>query len=80
MNLCLEQQSLWEDFHHGFISEARAALTRQLSPPWIVRIEEHLYAHELSKEARRRLNACNSRSSVAITNLQFCVFGTGVLA
>lgn len=53
MNPYLEQDGLWEDFHHSFISEARRALVKQVSPAYIVKIEEHLYVHELPEESRR---------------------------
>lgn len=52
MNPYLEQDDAWEDFHHEFISCARAILAEQVSEKYIVKVETRLYVHELSAEER----------------------------
>src|SRR5947209_1688698 len=52
MNPYLEQEDVWQDFHDAMIPAIRDALTPQVSPHFIVKIEEHLYIHE--PEARQR--------------------------
>jgi hypothetical protein len=46
MNPYLEQASVWQDFHHRFISAAADSLGAQVMPRYFVKIEEHLYVHE----------------------------------
>jgi hypothetical protein len=53
MNPYLEQNDTWEDFHHSFLIHAREALTRQVGPNYLVKIEVRLILHELSAEERR---------------------------
>lgn len=53
MNPYLEQDDAWEDFHHEFISCARAMLANQTGENYIVKVETRLYVHELSAEERR---------------------------
>lgn len=52
MNPYLEQEDVWQDFHDALIPAIRDALSPQVSPHFIVKIEEHLYIHE--PEARQR--------------------------
>ena len=52
MNPFLEQEEIWQDFHQRFITYSAAALAAQIEPDYIVKIEEHLYIHELSAERR----------------------------
>lgn len=53
MNPYLEQEDVWQDFHDALIPAIRDALSPQVSPHFIVKIEEHLYIHD--SEARQRL-------------------------
>lgn len=52
MNPFLEQEEVWQDFHQRFITYSAGALAAQVEPDYIVKIEEHLYIHELSAERR----------------------------
>ena len=53
MNPYLEQEDVWQDFHDRLIPAIGDALSPQLSPHFIVKIEEQLYVHE--PDARRRI-------------------------
>jgi hypothetical protein len=53
MNPYLEQADVWTDFHASYIVALRDALRPQLDPRYIVKIEEQLYIHEPTAEARR---------------------------
>src|SRR5438552_303967 len=52
MNPYLEQERVWHDFHERFIPAAAEALTLQVDPNYIVKIDEHVYIHELAEETR----------------------------
>lgn len=64
MNPYLEQEEAWHDFHQSFIPAAREALHAQLPPDYIVKVEYHLYIHELPAEERRLLG----RADVALAH------------
>jgi hypothetical protein len=53
MNPYLEQADVWHDFHERFIPRLADLLTAQIDPRYIVKIDEHVYIHELSAEERR---------------------------
>jgi Protein of unknown function (DUF4058) len=53
MNPYLEQEDVWHDFHERFIPLVATILGGQLRPRYIVKIDEHIYVHELATEARR---------------------------
>jgi Protein of unknown function (DUF4058) len=53
MNPYLEQNDTWQEFHNSFIVHAQAALTGQVGPNYIVKVEVRLILHELSAEERR---------------------------
>jgi hypothetical protein len=53
MNPYLEQDDAWHDFHERFLPAVAEELGRQLVPGYIVKIDEHVYVHELPGEARR---------------------------
>ncbi len=53
MNPYLEQEDVWHDFHERFIPLAATLLGGQLRPRYIVKIDEHIYLHELGQESRR---------------------------
>jgi Protein of unknown function (DUF4058) len=53
MNPYLEQEDVWHDFHERFIPLVATILGGQLRPRYIVKIDEHIYIHELAAETRR---------------------------
>src|SRR5438132_1495640 len=53
MNPYVERASVWHDFHESFMPLVREILTTQVLPRYFVRIDEHMYIHELSSEERR---------------------------
>jgi hypothetical protein len=63
MNPYLEQNDSWEDFHPTFLIHAREALTGQVGPNYLVKIEVRLILHELSAEERRFIG----RADVGVT-------------
>jgi hypothetical protein len=56
MNPFLEQNDVWEDFHHDFISRAREMLSGQVGPNYYVKVEVRLYLRHSSLEIRDRRN------------------------
>ncbi len=62
MNPYLEQEECWQDFHQSFIPLVRALLAEQVRPAYLVKVEEHLFIHELLAEERR----LRGRADVAI--------------
>jgi hypothetical protein len=55
MNPYLEQAGYWQDFHTGFLTVLRRHIDAQLGPDYIVRIDQHVYIHDLPPEPRRSL-------------------------
>src|SRR3954466_4840651 len=55
MNPYLEQDDAWHDLHERFLPAAAEALGVQVQPRYIVKIDEHVYVHELPPEPRRLL-------------------------
>jgi hypothetical protein len=53
MNPYLEQPDAWQDFHQSFMKEIRDRLVAMVSGAYIVKLESHIYVHELSSEERR---------------------------
>jgi hypothetical protein len=53
MNPYLEQADVWNDLHQSLTFLIRQALTGQVEPNYIVKLEEQLYIHEPSAETRR---------------------------
>ena len=62
MNPYLEQAELWQDFHLEFLPAIRRHLVRQLGSRYIVKLEEHLYIHDLPPEPRYMIG----RSDVSV--------------
>jgi hypothetical protein len=52
MNPYLEQPDVWQDFHQSFMPAIRESLSAQVTPGYIVKIEEHIYIHEPPAEQR----------------------------
>ncbi len=55
MNPYLEQKEIWQDFHDRYVPAIGDALAAQVSPHFIVKIEEHRFIHEPSAEKRRQI-------------------------
>jgi hypothetical protein len=53
MNPFLEQETVWHDFHERFMPVAAEVLGAQVDPNYIVKIDEHVYIHEMPAEARQ---------------------------
>jgi Protein of unknown function (DUF4058) len=53
MNPYLEQDLVWHDSHESFMPVARDLLSAQVDPDFVVKIDEHVYIHELPVEPRR---------------------------
>ena len=53
MNPYLEQEDVWHDFHERFIPLVATLLGGQLRPRYIVKIDEHIFVHELAADDRR---------------------------
>ena len=63
MNPYLEQDDVWHDFHERFLPAAAEVIGAQVQPDYIVKIDEHVYVHELPHEPRRLLG----RADLAVT-------------
>lgn len=63
MNPYLEQPDAWHDFHQAFIPRIRDALTGQIRPGYLAKIDDHVYIHELSGDERATLG----RSDVSVS-------------
>ena len=66
MNPYLEQDYVWHDFHEQFIPLCRQLLVPQVRPGYIVRLDEHIYIHELPSEERRFLG----RADLGVARLE----------
>jgi hypothetical protein len=55
MNPFLEQDDAWHDFHGRIIPAIAERLVVQVRPDYIVKIDEHVYVHELPPEPRQYL-------------------------
>lgn len=55
MNPWLEQDDVWQDFHQSFIPVLREMLADLVRPKYFVKIDEHLYLHELPEGERALL-------------------------
>lgn len=54
MNPYLERRNMWADFHDAYLVELRNALSRQVRPNYIVKIEEYVYLHDIASEQDER--------------------------
>jgi len=52
MNPYLERDTVWHDFHQSFVTAARDAIAAQVRPKYTVKLEEHIYIHELTADER----------------------------
>jgi hypothetical protein len=53
MNPYLEQETVWHDFHERFIPLAAELIGAQVLPRSFVKINEHIYVHELGEDRPR---------------------------
>jgi Protein of unknown function (DUF4058) len=53
MNPYLEQDDVWHDFHERALPAAAESIGLQVQPDYIVKIDEHVYIHELPSRPRR---------------------------
>lgn len=53
MDPYLERDDVWHDFHERFIPYAAAMLAPQVRPNYVVKLDEHVYIHELPANERR---------------------------
>jgi hypothetical protein len=60
MNPYLEQEEVWQDFHQSFLPLLRESLNAHVRPAYIVKLEEHLFIHELDGEQRRLLGRADA--------------------
>ena len=52
MNPYLERESVWHDFHQRAVTAIADALSAQIGPDLITRVDDHVYVHELPPETR----------------------------
>ena len=64
MNPYLEQPAVWQDFHQSFLVFLRRVLRELLQPNYIVKLDEHLYIHELPEDDRHFLG----KSDIGLTS------------
>ncbi len=53
MNPFLERDAVWHDFHESFMPTVREVLAVQVRPRYLIKIDEHIYIHELPAQTRR---------------------------
>jgi hypothetical protein len=70
MNPFLEQEDVWHDFHERFCPLVAELLTLQVRPHYIVKIDEHIYIHELPPESRKFLG--RSVDLVSVSFVKIC--------
>ena len=63
MNPFLEHPTVWHDFHERFCPAVAEVLTAQVRPNYIVKIDEHVFIHELTEDSRGLLG----RGDVTVT-------------
>jgi hypothetical protein len=59
MNPYLEQDDVCHDFHQTFCGLCRELLVPQVRPAYYVKVDEHVYIHELSAEERRLVGSAD---------------------
>jgi hypothetical protein len=52
MNPYLEQEDVWHNFHEQFMPHVMEVLVPQVRPGYIIKIDEHVYIHELPADER----------------------------
>jgi hypothetical protein len=64
MNPYLEQEDAWHDFHERFIPWVADIIAAQVDPRYIVKIDEHIYIHEMARAQPRFMG----RADIAVTH------------
>ena len=67
MNPYLEQEDAWHDFHERFMPAAAEVLSAQVDPRYIVKIDEHVYVHEMAPDSRRFLGRADVTVATVLT-------------
>lgn len=53
MNPYLERDIAWHDFHERFLILGAGIIGAQVRPNYVVRVDDHLFVHELPEESRQ---------------------------
>jgi hypothetical protein len=75
MNPYLEHADVWQDFHQSFIPLLRQALSEQVRPKYLVKIEEQVFIHELPEEQRQPIG----RGDMTVSRADADSAGTAVV-
>lgn len=70
MNPYLEQEEVWHDFHERFCPTVAELLTLQVRPHYIVKIDEHIYIHELPPESRKFLRRSVDQEHISFVEIR----------
>ncbi len=70
MNPFVEQEDAWHDFHDSFMPLVRELLSSQIGPEFVIKIDEHLYIHDVNEDTKGFLGRADvsvaHRSGVAV--------------
>jgi hypothetical protein len=67
MNPYLEQDDAWHDFHERFLPLVADLLVAQVRPAYIVKIDEHVYVHEVPVERLAFVEVRDRRNRELVT-------------
>jgi hypothetical protein len=65
MNPYLEQPDTWEDFHQTFLTEMRNRIAAKVSKEYVVKLQAHIYLHEVEIEGRQLIGRADAGLSHA---------------
>src|SRR5258707_4806781 len=60
MNPYLEHEDAWHNFHEQFPDAVVEALEPQVGPNYFLKVDEHIYIHELPEERRHFLGRADA--------------------
>jgi hypothetical protein len=66
MNPYIEQDDAWHDFYERFLPLIAERIGTQVQPNYIVKIDEHVYIHQIPQEPRRFLG----RADLSVTSTE----------
>jgi hypothetical protein len=69
MNPYLEQEDAWRDFHERVLPHAAEALSPQVSPAYVVKLEQNLYIHDVESESYLEIRDRKTRRLVTVVEL-----------